>query len=123
MSIDNLISLIAALFLAAIIIGVSVFILRGGSDEKLSRQQKRSRRIKVGGKSLNVLVYLRNISRILPPMYHRKTNQPIDHYKNLRKAYMTKGSMKDVDAYVDKVNKDVIRMARKQKIKIVKVKK
>lgn len=116
-SIDGILSIIALLL---IFIGTTVAILRKDNTAELSRNQKRSYRVKVNGKEVNVLKYLRNISSRMPALYHKRTGIPIDHYKNLKKAYMIQGSMKDVHAYVDKVRRDTIKLAKRQGVKVIK---
>ena len=76
---------------------------------KLTRQQRRAIKIKIDGKRMSIVQYLRSVSTTLPAMHHRDGGKKVDHHLILKRQYQIKG-LKGVNAYV----KAITDLARKE---------
>lgn len=67
-----------------------------------SLRSKKKDRIKVSGKTMQVLDFLKLRSKDLPPITDKVTGKKVDHIKNLRRLYMDQGAS-GVNGYVNRV--------------------
>lgn len=92
------------------------FKLNGNPAGKVSRQMKRRATIIVNGKETNVLQYMFEQARTLPPMLIADTNEKVDHYGCLKLMYMEYG-IDGVNKYLQHVKRCFKKTAKPSRIR------
>lgn len=69
---------------------------------KLTKQQKRATKFLVDGRKVRALDYIDGLAKKLPKMSDKDTNAPINHQRNLRDFFMSKG-LDGVNSYRDMI--------------------
>jgi len=86
------------------------------NNTTLSRQLRRSAKVEVNGKVINVVQYMRKVAVMLPPMV--RNGSSVNHFANLKNEYTAKG-LTGITAYINAINKKAERDAKKQGIQII----